>query len=526
MFYGSQTGTAEEYAIRLAKEAKTRFGLSSLVCDPEEYEFAKLDQVPPTGAVFFVMATYGEGEPTDNAQAFMDFIMDDSVEFSQGGGTLENLNYVVFGLGNKTYAYYQEVARKIDKRLAALGAKRIGERGEGDDDKSMEEDYLGWKDEMWEDFSGRLSVEEGGAGDVADFLVTEVTSHPPEKVYHGELSSRALIASASGTSTPVGSYDAKNPYPAPVLTSKDLFAVGSDRNCVHIEFDITGSGMTYQHGDHVGVWPSNPDVEVDRMLSVLGLEEDDRRHAIITIESLDPALAKVPFPTPTTYEAIFRHYLDISAIASRQTIASLARFAPDENAQRKLTRWGTNKEIYAAEIDGPALKLAEVLQAAVGDELEAPFHSTVWSIPFDRIVSSVPRLQPRYYSISSSPKLNPSTIHVTAVVLKYQSAPSFAHNHESRWVHGLSTNFILSVKMASGGTNTPIEGLQPETVTMDKSPSYKLAGPRGHYIRENVYRVPVHVRRSTFRLPTSPKVPVIMIGPGTVSIPRDRDQSS
>jgi len=80
--------------------------------------------------------------------------------------------------------------------------------------------------------------------------------------------------------------------------------------------------------------------------------------------------------------------------------------------------------------------------------------------------------------------------------------------------------------MASGGTNTPIEGLQPETVTMDKSPSYKLAGPRGHYIRENVYRVPVHVRRSTFRLPTSPKVPVIMIGPGTVSIPRDRDQSS
>ena len=516
MFYGSQTGTAEEYAIRLAKEAKTRFGLSSLVCDPEEYEFAKLDQVPPSAAVFFVMATYGEGEPTDNAQVFMDFIMEESVEFSLGGGTLENLNYVVFGLGNKTYAYYNEVARKIDQRLEALGAKRIGERGEGDDDKSMEEDYLGWKDGMWDDFATRLSVEEGGAGDVADFLVTEVTSHSPDKVFHGELSSRALIASASGVSTPVGSYDGKNPFPAPVSASKELFAVGGERNCVHIEFDITGSGMTYQHGDHVGIWPSNPDIEVDRMLSVLGLDEEDRRRAIIAVESLDPALAKVPFPTPATYDAIFRHYLDISAVASRQTIASLARFAPTEEAQAKLIRWGTNKEIYASEIAGPALRLAEVLQAAVGDRLEPPFRSTVWSIPFDRIVSSVPRLQPRYYSISSSSKLHPSSIHVTAVVLKYQSAPSFAHNHESRWVHGLSTNFILSVKMASGGANTPIDGLNPEKVTMVKTPNYKLSGPRGHYIRENIYRVPIHVRRSTFRLPTSPKVPVIMIGPGTV----------
>ena len=141
MFFGSQTGTAEEYAIRLAKEAKSRFGLSSLVCDPEEYDFDKLDQIPSDKVVFFVVATYGEGEPTDNAQPFMEFIMDDNVEFSQGGNTLENLNFVVFGLGNKTYAYYNEIARKIDKRLTDLGAKRIGERGEGDDDKSMEEDY-------------------------------------------------------------------------------------------------------------------------------------------------------------------------------------------------------------------------------------------------------------------------------------------------------------------------------------------------------------------------------------------------
>ena len=525
MFYGSQTGTAEEYALRLAKEAKSRFGISSLVCDPEEYDFNILDKVPSDSVIFFVMATYGEGEPTDNANEFMEFLMDPSVEFSQGGSTLENLNYVIFGLGNKTYAYYNEIARKVDKRLQELGARKVGTRGEGDDDKSMEEDYLAWKDGMWETFSSTMGIEEGGAGDVADFVVTEIESHPVDKVYHGELSPRALLASASGTSTPVGSYDAKNPYPAPVLASKELFAVDGERNCIHIEFDITGSGMTYQHGDHVGVWPSNPDLEVDRILKILGLS--DRRHAIVNIESLDPALAKVPFPTPATYEAIFRHYLDISATASRQTIAFLARYAPNDVARERLTSWGSSKEVYAEQVDGPALKLGEVLQAAAGDLLDPPFDQTsTWEIPFDRIVSLLPRLQPRYYSISSSSKLHPSAIHVTAVILKYQSTPSFAHKHMPRWVFGLSTNFILNVKIATSGSNTPVEGtgtatngdaLKPAAVHMTEMPTYRLAGPRGHYVKENVYRVPIHVRRSTFRLPTSPKVPVIMIGPGTVS---------
>jgi NADPH-ferrihemoprotein reductase len=539
MFFGSQTGTAEEYAIRLAKEAKSRFGISSLVCDPEEYEFANLDTVPSDHVVFFVVATYGEGEPTDNAQPFMEFIMDEDVEFSNGGKTLENLRYVVFGLGNRTYAYYNEIARKIDKRLEGLGATRIGERGEGDDDKSMEEDYLAWKDPMWENFSSVLGVEEGGAGDVADFVVTEVNTTPADKVYHGELSPRALIASASGASTPIGSYDSKNPYPAPVLTSKELFSIGGERNCVHIEFDITGSGMTYQHGDHVGVWPSNPDYEVERMLSVLGLASEDRRNAVVAIESLDPTLAKVPFPTPATYDAIFRHYLDISSVASRQTLAFLARYAPSEEAREKLARWGSSKEIYQAEIHGPALKLGEALRAAAGNNVDPPFDSTtttVWPIPIDRIISLIPRLTPRYYSISSSSKLYPSAIHVTAVILKYQSAPSHAHQQQPRWVYGVSTNFILNVKNASSGYNTPSSVVSegelrnnigtgktalPSSglghVTTAPAPSYNLSGPRGHYYRESVYRVPIHVRRSTFRLPTSPKVPVIMIGPGTVS---------
>ncbi|KIL67916.1 hypothetical protein M378DRAFT_177150 [Amanita muscaria Koide BX008] len=187
IFYGSQTGTAEEYAIRIAKEAKAKFGLASLVCDPEEYDFENLDQLPEDCAAFFVVATYGEGEPTDNAVQLMQNLQDESFEFSNGGHTLPGLKYVVFSLGNRTYEHFNLIGRQVDTLLTGMGGTRIGERGEGDDDKSMEEDYLEWKDGMWEAFAAVMGVEEGQGGDSPDFVVHELESHPPEKVYLGKL---------------------------------------------------------------------------------------------------------------------------------------------------------------------------------------------------------------------------------------------------------------------------------------------------------------------------------------------------
>jgi NADPH-ferrihemoprotein reductase len=171
----------------LAKEAKSRYGLASLVCDPEEYDFENLDQVPEDCVVIFVMATYGEGEPTDNAVQLLQNITEDDFAFSNGEHKLDGLHYVIFGLGNRTYEHYNEIARKVDNSLTAAGAKRIGERGEGDDDKSMEEDYLEWKEPMWAAFAAEMNVEEGGGGDTPDFAVTELETHPAEKVYLGEL---------------------------------------------------------------------------------------------------------------------------------------------------------------------------------------------------------------------------------------------------------------------------------------------------------------------------------------------------
>lgn len=89
VFYGSQTGTAEEFASRLAKDAP-RYKFKAMVADPEEFDMedlANLSQIDNHLAVF-VMATYGEGDPTDNALEFYEWLNNSASE-------LEGLNYVV-----------------------------------------------------------------------------------------------------------------------------------------------------------------------------------------------------------------------------------------------------------------------------------------------------------------------------------------------------------------------------------------------------------------------------------------------
>lgn len=91
------------------------------------------------------MATYGEGEPTDNAQPFYEWLKDSS----HHKDILQGLQFTVFGLGNKTYESYNAAARYLDARLDALGATRIFRRGEGDDNENLEDDFIQWKEDMW-----------------------------------------------------------------------------------------------------------------------------------------------------------------------------------------------------------------------------------------------------------------------------------------------------------------------------------------------------------------------------------------
>ncbi|TVY19459.1 NADPH--cytochrome P450 reductase [Lachnellula arida] len=483
VFYGSQTGTAEDYASRLAKEGKSRFGLETMVADLEDYEYENLDTFPEDKVAVFVLATYGEGEPTDNAVDFYEFITGDEPTFSESSEPpLGNLKFVAFGLGNNTYEHYNSMVRNVTKALEKLGAVKIGAAGEGDDGAgTMEEDFLAWKDPMWTALAEKMGLEEREAVYEPVFGITEkeeFTKDSPE-VYLGEPNKMHL----EGTSK--GPYNAHNPYIAPIAESREIFTV-KDRNCLHLEIDISGSNLSYQTGDHIAVWPTNAGKEVDRFLAVAGLLP--KRDAVIGVKALDPT-AKVPFPTPTTYDAIVRYHMEICAPVSRQFVATLAPFAPTDAAKAEMAKLGSDKDYFQEQISKKYLNIAQTLEVIGGSE--------PWSaIPFSAFIEGLTKVQPRYYSISSSSLVQKNKISITAVVESMQ-IPG-----RTDALKGVTTNYLLALKQKQHGDPHP----DPHGLT------YDITGPRNKY--DGVH-VPVHVRHSNFKLPSDPSKPIIMIGPGT-----------
>ena len=483
IFYGSQTGTAEDYASRLAKEGKSRFGLETMVADLEDYDYDNLDSIPNDKVVMFVLATYGEGEPTDNAVDFYEFITGDDASFSSDNDPrLGNLNYVAFGLGNNTYEHYNSMVRNVDKALQKLGATRIGTAGEGDDGAgTMEEDFLAWKDPMWKDLAEKMGLEEREAVYEPIFGIVDrdgLTKDSPE-VYLGEPNKMHLDG------TPKGPFNAHNPYIAPIAKSYELFSV-KDRNCLHMDIDISASNLTYQTGDHIAVWPTNPGEEVDRFMDILDLS--DKRDKVISVKALEPT-AKVPFPTPTTFDAIVRYHMEICAPVSRQFLSTLAAFAPTEEAKVEMTRLGSDKDYFHDKVNVHHLNIGRLLQIVSKGKK--------WTdVPFSALIEGVTKLQPRYYSISSSSLEQPKTISITAVV-ESQHLPG----REDPF-RGVATNYLLALSEKQNGEPTPTPfGL-----------SYEITGPRNKY---DGIHVPVHVRHSNFKLPSDPTKPIICIGPGT-----------
>lgn len=486
VFYGSQTGTAEDYASRLAKEASSRFGLKAMTADLEEYDLENLDTFPEDKVAMFVLATYGEGEPTDNAVEFYEFISNEDVSFSEGASVdekpLANLKYVAFGLGNNTYEHYNSMVRNVTKFFDRLGAQRIGAAGEGDDGAgTMEEDFLAWKEPMWKALTEALSLEEREAVYEPVLEVTEKPDMDPEsdEVYLGEPNKNHLEGRQKGP------YNSHNPYIAPIVESKELFTI-NDRNCLHMEIDISGSNLSYTTGDHIAVWPTNAGKEVDRFLTILGLS--DKRHMVIAVKGLD-ATAKVPFPSPTTYDAAVRYHMEICAPVSRQFVSTLAAFSPSDAIKAEMTKIGSDKDYFHEQVSTRNYNIGQLLHFLSQGEK--------WTkIPFSVMIEGLHKIQPRYYSISSSSLVQKNKISITAVVESIET-PNAPHV-----VKGVTTNYLLALKQKQHGDPSPDpHGLE-----------YAITGPRNKY--DGVH-VPVHVRHSNFKLPSDPSKPIIMIGPGT-----------
>lgn len=248
-----------------------------------------------------------------------------------------------------------------------------------------------------------------------------------------------------------GPFDHTHPYLAPVKNTKELFNSKS-RHCIHAEFDLSGTSLKYTTGDHVAIWPSNSNEKVETILNILGLTS--KKDQVIDVKSLDPT-THVPFPTPTTYDTVLRHYLEISGPVSRQFIQSVSQFCPNEETKFELSKIADNKESFHTNVTEKYYNIADCLA-----HLSKGVQWT--SIPFSFIIESIAKLRPRYYSISSSSSMEKQTVHITAVV--EQEKPKGA----DKYVTGVATNLLLNIKNS-----------QDKSDNSQLSETYDLEGPRG-----------------------------------------------
>merc|ERR1719189_1810585 len=464
VFYGSQTGTAEEFAARLAKEGM-RYGFRGVVADPEENEMEDLTELGkddfeeelggPALAVF-CLATYGEGDPTDNAQAFFDWLQEGGIEFN-------GLRYAVFGLGNSTYEHFNAMGKFVDTEMEKMGGKRVHNLGQGDDDVNIEEDFVRWKEAFWTSVCQEFSLE--SLGDDFSMRQYEATvlnegDYKPERVYSGEV---ARIRSYQTQRPP---FDVKNPFLAPIKVNRNLHSDQSDRYCMHVELGLEESRIRYEAGDHVAIYPTNDLQLVNKIGQLLDIDLD----TVFTMKALDEdATKKSPFPVPTTFRTALKHYVDITALPRTHVLKELAEYTTDPDEKAKLLLMTSNtdegREMYNGFIAKDCRHVTHILE-------DLPSCKP----GIDHLLELLPRLQPRFYSISSSSKVHKDAVHVTAVVIEYETPTGRTNN-------GVCTKWLQPMIPDDNG-NT-------------------------------IHRVPAYVRRSQFRLPNRVQTPVIMIGPGT-----------
>ena len=230
VLYGSQTGTGERLAKKLAKELKAK-GHTARVASLEGY-------APGTLAseeyAVILASTYGEGDPPDAVKPFYDQLC------AEGSPRMERLNYSVLALGDSHYEHFCKFGVDLDERLSALGATRIAAPVTCDVD--VDEPFEVWKKELLE----RLAKSESaGPAPVAKALAGPVAA---ASVYHRD-----------------------NPFQSELKEKRVLTQDVSSKMTLHMCFSLEGSDLVYEPGDALAVMPTNEPALVAEILARAGL---------------------------------------------------------------------------------------------------------------------------------------------------------------------------------------------------------------------------------------------------------------
>jgi cytochrome P450/NADPH-cytochrome P450 reductase len=378
VLYGSNMGTAEELARRMAQDGEDN-GFSAKVAPLDDY----VNRLPKEGLVVITSASYN-GLPPDNAVKFCEWLR--SVESPDA---LAGVNYAVFGCGNRDWAAtFQAVPRLIDERLSALGAKRIYALGEGDARDDFDGQFQKWYG------PARLAV-------AKEFNLAPLTNEAAKPLYKLE------IVPGEQMSPFVDSFNAQ---PMTVRVNRELHRKdgehASDRSTRHLELALP-AGVTYRAGDHLGVIPHNSESLVERVAARFGFERD----TFIRLRRTGNRKTFLPTDQTISVYRLLSDYVELQEVASRAEIQRLLEFTECPPEKIRLAALIGDDEASATRYREEALAKRKSLI----DLLE---EFPACALPFELYLEMLSPLHPRYYSISSSPLVDARNCSITVAVVE------------------------------------------------------------------------------------------------------------
>jgi len=362
--FGSQTGNAKRIAEALVRDAEAS-GLAVRLLRADAYPLRELKS---ERLLYVVISTQGEGDPPDDARGFVEFLV------GKRAPRLDELKFAVLGLGDSSYAKFCAIGAQLDARFAELGATRLFARADADIDI----------DSVAKPWQQRALATAREALRTSAPLATVTPLRPAR-------------------AAPV--WTREKPYAAEVLANQRISARDSSKDIRHIEVSLRDSGLSYEPGDALGVWPSNPPALVAAFIQALRLDSQ----------------------TPVTCEnqiLPLEHWLrdkrELTRLAKPFVIAHALRAEHDD---------------LDARVASP-VALPRLLSERQPIDLVRAFPAH-WDA--QELVAALRPLTPRLYSIASSLKQVEDEAHLTVAHISYRA---FGSEHFGAASHFLATREI------------------------------------------------------------------------------------
>ncbi len=374
VLYGSQTGNSEGLAKKTAQHLEEK-GFQVTLSSMSDFKPNNLKKI---NNLLVIVSTHGEGDPPDNALSFHEYV------HGRRAPKLDHLSFSVLSLGDSSYEFFCQTGKEFDERFEELGGTRLFDRV--DCDLDYDEPFSEWLQGV------ASSLSEG-----------EAASLPQE--------------SAGANSTAVSEYSRTNPFYAEVLENINLNGRGSNKETRHLELSLEGSGLVYEPGDSLGIYPTNDPALVDELIQTCGWNAEES----VTVHKNGDTLP--------LKDALTSHF-EITVLTKPllQKIAELTK----------------SESLHALLEEGNEEKLKEYI--AGRDLVDAardfgPFEGT--AADFTSILRKIPA---RLYSIASSLKANDEEVHLTIGAVRYD-----AHGRERQGVCS-----ILCAERLQPGDTLPV----------------------------------------------------------------------